>query len=448
MRNRSVLLSMMSSVIYQIAVLVSNFIVVRLIIVYYGSKTNGLNNTFINIINYLSIIEAGIALSATYKLYHPLVHNDWPSINLILSTAKRLYKSTAIIFMFIVIIVAIIYPLFIDYTGIGFSPTYLILILGFSSILEYTLNGHFRVLLMSDQKSYVVNNIQTFTLIISTIIKIQLILSGFMFIYVQLLSAIAVLLRYTITKVYIRSKYKLSNYNLKPQMNILNDRFSIIGHQISGLIVFNSAPILLTSFLGLNITSVYSVYALVFNAIVTTLFMFSKSSVSSFGNLMISENDERTSNVFDIFQSVFFTFGFWFYSVTAFLIIPFIKLYTNGIDDTNYIIEYLDVFFIVIGILNMIRIPSNILIEAKGHYAQTKNRAYLEATINLVVSLILIKPLGIYSVMVGSLASFTYRSIDIILYSKKHFFQKDHILVYFILLNLRYLLFSCYLVLF
>lgn len=78
------------------------------------------------------------------------------------------------------------------------------------------------------------------------------------------------------------------------------------------------------------------------------------------------------------------------------------------------------VLFMLIGFANNIRIPCLTMINAAGHFKETQWRAILEAVINITVSLLLIKPLGMYGLLIGTICSFAYRTTDIIYYSHKH----------------------------
>ena len=64
------------------------------------------------------------------------------------------------------------------------------------------------------------------------------------------------------------------------------------------------------------------------------------------------------------------------------LYIPFIRIYTDGITDANYIRPMLALLFVIIGLVQNIRSPGITLICAAGHYSATQNRAILEALIN------------------------------------------------------------------
>ena len=102
-----------------------------------------------------------------------------------------------------------------------------------------------------------------------------------------------------------------------------------------------------------------------------------------------------------------------------------VSLFTKNVQDANYYDKNLVILFSLVGLLNMIRVPHNSIIEASGHYEQTKYRALLEAIINFVVSILLVNFIGIYGVLLGAVASFCYRTIDIIVYTDTKIFKRS-----------------------
>ena len=108
------------------------------------------------------------------------------------------------------------------------------------------------------------------------------------------------------------------------------------------------------------------------------------------------------------------------YGVSASMILPFVSVYTKKYTDIPYVDVKLAVLFMLIGFANNIRIPCLTMINAAGHFKETQWRAILEAVINITVSLLLIKPLGMYGLLIGTICSFAYRTTDIIYYSHKH----------------------------
>ena len=90
-----------------------------------------------------------------------------------------------------------------------------------------------------------------------------------------------------------------------------------------------------------------------------------------------------------------FTLNFVLYSC----ILSFLKLYTGGISDVSYIDKNLPVLFMVIQIIQSGRFASQKIIEYAGEFEETQPYAVAEMLINIIVSVIGVKILGIYGVL-------------------------------------------------
>src|SRR5699024_4924004 len=111
---------------------------------------------------------------------------------------------------------------------------------------------------------------------------------------------------------------------------------------------------------------------------------------------------------------------------TAVMILPFVKLYAGGVSDISYVDPILAFLFIVYSLANNLRVPGNTMINAAGMFKETQWRAILEASINLAVSLFLFNIIGIYALVIGSIAAFAYRTTDIILFSNKRILERNY----------------------
>ena len=95
-KNKRVILNIITAIGYQVVIAVFGLVLPRLYLVNFGSEVNGLNSTIKNIFAYLSLLEAGVGLSAQYSLYGPVAKGDTGSINGILSATRRFYLKTSV----------------------------------------------------------------------------------------------------------------------------------------------------------------------------------------------------------------------------------------------------------------------------------------------------------------------------------------------------------------
>ena len=256
----------------------------------------------------------------------------------------------------------------------------------------------------------------------------MLIKIGMNLLVVNLLSSLVYLSRYFVILWYIKRKYPLINYRATPNKLAINQSKSVLIHQIGGLIVFNSPFIILTIFCSLTDVSIYSVYAMVFTGLNGVLSAFSNGLQAFFGESFVKENIQQTNSMYGKFESIFYVVMTWIYSMTYILIIPFMKIYTQGMNDANYIQLNLAILLMLSGLANQLRCPCNLIINAAGHYKQTQMHSLLEVIINVIASVFFTIKFGFVGVVLGSLCSYAYRTIDIIIYANKNLLKRNFML--------------------
>lgn len=111
------------------------------------------------------------------------------------------------------------------------------------------------------------------------------------------------------------------------------------------------------------------------------------------------------------------------FGVTAVLIVPFVRVYTFGIDDANYIQPLFAALIVAANATHCLRLPYNIMILAAGHYKQTQNNYIIAAVINIVVSVFAVKILGLIGVAIGTLFAMGYQTIWMAWYDSKYLIQ-------------------------
>ena len=93
------------------------------------------------------------------------------------------------------------------------------------------------------------------------------------------------------------------------------------------------------------------------------------------------------------------------------LTIPFVKLYTVGITDVNYIYTQLPLLFSLIQILSWSRYVSGNLTGIAGYAKQTSYISLLEAILNLTLSILFVYKYGIVGVLFATLISLPLKVI-------------------------------------
>lgn len=419
MRTKKIMLNLFSNVTLQIVTAIINFIMPRLFMTTYGSATNGLVTSIKYFLSYLRIVEAGVGSASIAALYKPLAMHDKDQINGILSATHHFYRRSGMIFVVLVALLAIGYPLLVSKEISPLTAFYLVLVLGLSGVWEYFLIGKYLVLLTADQKSYIIFRIQTALLIASTILSYALLMLGYSIVIVVGSASILLLLDILFLKVYVQKKYPYFNSSVEPNTPAISQKWDAFIHQIASLVVFNTPIILISIFLGLAEVSVFTVYNMVSNGVTLFISAFSGAMLAAFGDILVKEEREALQRHFHHFEYVFFAVVAFCYTCTAILILPFMTVYTAGIDDANYIRPGLATLFVIGGIANALRIPATTLVNSAGHFKETKIRAIIEAAISFCVSIVLVQFIGVEGILIGTLCSYVYRTCDLMLYTSK-----------------------------
>ncbi|NHM29992.1 sugar isomerase [Neobacillus terrae] len=391
----------------------------RLLMLKFGSEANGLMTSTSQMIVYLSLLEAGVGAASLQALYKPVASDDKKEVNEIIAATSRYYKKTGIIYFIAVVVLSLIYPLVVNSNIDKTTMILVVLFTGLGGAFNFYFQGKYRILLTAEGKSYVVNSILTLINILSNGAKIALLMLGYNLIIVQASFFILSLVQIIIFQIYMNRHYKWLDLSVKPNFKSISQKNSALVHQFSSLIFSNTDVLILTVFTNLKVVSVYVMYNMLFS-IIDNIINTVSSSITFVLGQSFHDSKEKFLKLYDAYEVYFMAFAFSLFTVTYLLVLPFMKIYTAGIDDINYIDKWLPILFVSIKLLIYPRSAGNNAINIAGHFKKTQYRSILESAINLVFSLIFVKLLGIYGVLLGTLFAVLYRSTDIIIYSNKN----------------------------
>lgn len=427
----------------QILIFAIGLIVPRLILVSYGSEVNGLLSTVVQIFTYVGLLEAGIGNASLNALYKPITEKDQYSISDIFSATQKYYRKVTVIYLLCIVAVSVIYPLCID-TSLSYLQVALVIFFqGLSGALTFFFVASYKQVLMADGKNYIVSNISLIIYILSSLTKIVLMYYGIDVVILQLGYCVVHCVQILMFVYIMKKKYPWLKKHRAPNMSALSQRNAFLVHEISGTVFSSTDAFVLSTFCNLMVTSVYSVYNMVFVALNSLI-----NSVNGGLHYLLghsyAKNDGSYEKVHDGYDSVYMAFVFAIFTVAYVLICPFVKLYTMDITDIEYIDYRLPILFVLIQLLSCGRATSARLITISGHAKATQWRSLIEAGINLTVSILLVNLIGIYGVLIGTIVALLYRANDIIIYANRRILKRKPIKTYTkLLLNFAiFILFS------
>ena len=411
----------MSTAIMHMVTILAGFTIPRIMIEYYGSEINGLVSAINQFIAYFNLVEAGLSGAAIYALYRPLADNDHKAINGIISASKRFYTQSGYIFISLILGLSIIYPIFVKSNSL--QPIYmglLVFILGVNGALEFFTLAKYRVLLSADQKTYVISLASIVQIILNTIIIVILSMFQVNIIVLRGIALLSIFLRSFILMIYVSKKYKYLDFKVHPNNNALNKRWDALCLQMLGTIQ-TGAPILLASvFTSLQIVSVYSIYNMVIGGINGILDIFISGLSASFGDIIIKGERKTLQKSYSEFELSYYSLITIVYSIAIVTIMPFIRIYTKGIADISYDLPLVGFLIVLNGWLYNVKTPQEMLIISAGMYKETRVQSIVQASIIVVLGIMLAPQYGLEGILISSCLSNLYRDIDLMFFMPKN----------------------------
>lgn len=424
MRKKKALYNLITSIILQVVSITCGLIVPRLFISTYGSEMNGLVNSITQFLAYIALLEAGFGPVVLSVLYKPIANKDKKRIEGILKYAESFFRKISLIFVIYIAALCFIYPIFIDNKFGTLFTISLIIIISLSNFSEYFLGLTYSLYLQADQRKYVISTIRFVTTIINTIVTCILIKNNCNVLIIKLVGTLICILRPIIQYLYVKNKLKINLKNVT-EKEVLKERWDGLSQHIAGTVYSNTDVTLLSFFDKMSEVSVYSVYNLIITAIRNFISILTGSVEAGFGDMIAREEKENLNKKFNVYEFIYFSVITIIYSCTSILIVQFVKLYTEGITDANYI-RYSFAFVLVsAAFIHSIKSVYNTLAFSAGKFKETHIGSWVEAGSNFIISFALVFKLGITGVALGTLVSVSIRCIEFIIYTSKNVLNRS-----------------------
>ncbi len=388
-RSKSVIKNAIWEMGYYIIVILFGFLAPRYIILSYGSEVNGLTTTIQHIINIVLMLQAGAATASIYSLYKPIAQNDIDAIKDNIASAEAFFKKISYIFSGIIIIVAIVTPFVLNTSLEKIFVFAAMMIMGAKSFIDLYNTAKYRIIFTAyQQKKF----ISIATLIEQIIYYAMVFITLWMhwhYILIYMWFLLGCLVKVICLECMLRKTHpRLVKIKSKSSKGVIGDRNYALINEVSHSFMGSSVTILMSFMYTLAETSVYSIYALVndaLNLIITSLY---SAFAPSFGDLYAYNNKKKNADIFSIFQYIFCMFGTFLMMCMLFSIIPFVKIYTSGATDINYVNYTLATIMAVGGVFSVYRIPYNIIVSSCGFFKETYLQPAITAAACICVSIL------------------------------------------------------------
>lgn len=418
-RARALKYNALTSLLSEVVVFVCGLILPRMILSIYGSASNGLVSSISQFLGFSVVLRAGVGAVTRAALFKPLADHDVEQINRIMAATRTYMQKIALIIGGGVFLFSIIYPFMVIDEYDWLYSFAMVLVLGITVFADNFFGIKNMILLQADQKYYIQTLASILSQILSCVVSIILMQMHLDMLIVKLGSVVALLSRPAFLEFYVKKNYHL-DLSVKPDNLALQQRWDAFAQQLAIIINGNIPVVLITLFAPLSSVSVYTVHFMVVNNMGKIVQAPLTGLSSTFGNMLATGENENIKKVFNFIQWGVFSAGILLFGITAVMLTPFVDVYTRSVTDVDYHQPLFGMLMVIAVLFNCLRMPYQMLVEAAGHFKQTRNGAILEVVLNIIISVLLVWKMGIMGVVIGTIIACIVRTLQYSVYSMKH----------------------------
>ena len=410
MRGRKALLNSIFSLAEEFAAIIVAFILPRLILSTFGSVYNGLITSITQFLQCAVLLRCGIGGATRSALYKPLAEKNQVEINSIIKATDIFMRKVGLLLGGLILLFACIYPAFVS-NDFGWLFTFtLFIIIGASTFAESLFGITYMILLQADQMLWVSSILRIICYVLNLVVSVFLLKTGVSIHIVKLGSALIYIIYPIVLRIIIRKKYNIDS-NVKPNNNAIAQRWDAFWHQFSLFIMDNTDIIVLTIFSNMLEVSVYSVYNLVVMGVRRAVMAFSSGLEAAFGNMLAKNENEAVKHNLSVVETLMYILSTIVFTSSLILVTDFVKIYTAGIEDVDYIRPTSAYIIIIAQFFYCVRLPYQMVVQAAGKYKDTKYIAIIEPILNIVVSVTMVIKFGLVGVAIGTLVASLFKTV-------------------------------------
>ncbi|MEA3573926.1 polysaccharide biosynthesis protein [Peribacillus frigoritolerans] len=382
----------------------------NVIITTYGTDINSISQIAYQIFSYLVLFESGLGAAYLYKMYEPISNKQYKKVNALYLGLTISLKGISLKMFIGVVLLALIYPLVLSGNSVGYFGAFIIIILlGIRFVFPYYFTLSKKNMLAVTERQYLVVLIDGIINIL--IIIFEIILAKVFGLRIEYVLLVGILFSIFSNHVYVaiikRKCQNITANDVKPLFDGNQMTKDIMVHQIASLANTKVDTIIL-SIVDLFSVTVYSAYDAVMTYPITLVNKVLDTIRASIG-LKLASSVENTYSVFKEIMSVNFLVASITTATFISVVNDFIYLWIGEQFILNF---YCVILFGAILMRRLIINPIYLVRDGQGLYKESKYYTVLTTIVNVLLSLILVKPLGIFGLLIATVFS-SYLIMDL-----------------------------------
>ena len=406
-RTQRSLFGIVSGIFRQLVNIGLPFISRTVILYVLGTEYLGLSGLFSSLLSFLSLAELGVSNAMVYSMYRPIAENDKTTIRALLALYQKLYRIIGIA----ILVAGLACVPFLQYFIKGNVPADINLYVLYglyllNTVCSYFLFAYRGSLLTAHQRVDVDNMVNTIIPLVNWCIQMAMLLifrSYYAYVVFLPISTIVTnFLRLHYAKKLYPDLYAEGKVATELEKSIFQKMKALFGAKISTVVLHSADNIVISSFLGLTMVTIYGNYHYIMNAICSFTGIIYSAICPSLGDSLVTESIEKN---YEDFKKLSFV-NFWLVSWCAVCLLclyqPFMRLWAGQ----DLMLPFSVVVLIVIYFVAYQgrRIVTTYK-DAAGLWWEDRFRPFVMAGTNLVSNLIMVQFIGIWGIVLSTILS-------------------------------------------
>ncbi|MBE5861734.1 MAG: hypothetical protein E7295_02655 [Lachnospiraceae bacterium] len=398
------------SIFSQLLIIVAGFFSQRVINIKLGTELVGLNGVISNVIAVFSVSELGLSTAIVFHLYRALAEGREEKIAALMNLYRKAYCVIAGVITLLGLIFLPFFHLFTKENHFELSYVRLIYFLWLiKTVLGYLLS-YKRSILIADQKEYISSLLAMMATILQYFSIIVIILLGGKYEWALSLSILFDVIMNSVMITYVNKtypylrKYQRHHDDKGLAQSVFFDVKNLFATRIAQKFLGCTDNLILSRFINLSIVGFYSNYCLITQSLINVMQALSGALQPTIGNLIVEEDRDRDQELLQAFTFVFFFLAAVITCGVAGMASVFVGDIWLG---EEFLLPVPTVFFLSVNcMLYVMSLPIGAFVSVSGLFQFEKKIALSAAIVNLVLSLALVRPLGLPGVLAGTLAAY------------------------------------------
>lgn len=393
------------SIAFKIILLFGSILVRRLLIQYIGNDVNGLSSLYMSIIGFLTVAELGVGEAITFCMYKPIVEGDNKKVSALYCLFKKIYTIIGIvIFAAGLVITSFLPQLARDYSDLNVNVYFTFFLTLISVVLTYAYSAK-TSLINAYKNNYIVTTITSGGTLVEDVLKIIAIVVTRSFEAYLICRIIAVVLQWIASSVYVQRHYNpvvsvKAKVDSDSKATIVNNIKAMFMHKIGTVLVNTADSVIISAFIGVVILGKYSNYTTIMVSMTGILSLCFYPLTSVVGHAFVSASKKEMEDYF-----------YFFYGFNYILGVVFCLGYYAVIDNVVYLcfgnnleLSRSIVFVITLNyFIQFMRTSTLMFRSSTGTFYNDRWKPLLEGIFNIVLSIALVKTVGITGVIIATI---------------------------------------------